>query len=405
MVVPTLLSDWLIAPVGENTFERDYWEKRPLIVQRENPGYYTALLSLADFDTILSNLSVYSPRVRVVGKDRETAGAHGPRGSIYDRANGTEALFARFRQGETIIVSSLHEEWPPLRELCRALAAKFSGAFQVNVYLTPARSRGLRPHYDTHDVFVLQIYGTKQWKLFDQAVHLPLGGQVHNGEFFNRDDPIEVVCLRPGDMIYIPRGWGHVADALDEMTLHLTVGAFPLNWALLVLKGVEDVLATDIRFRDSLPIGFATDEGVRSKAADCLSGLLDALRASLDAAALINFATAGAGLSRQPKLNGHLLDLAKLEQIDCYSHLKRRDGVVGVLCDSATTVGLTFHGKTVVFPGCFRDELRFLAQSEQLFQPSTLPGESTSDEKHLIARKLVEEGYLTVVSDSTGAQC
>jgi ribosomal protein L16 Arg81 hydroxylase len=385
--------DWLVAPAGWDAFEQHYWERRPLILQRDDPDYYSTLLSLADFDTILSNLSVYSPRVRLVGKDKGTVS---PQGGVYDRANGTEAMFARFRQGETIIVSSLHEEWPPLRELCRALAARVSGAFQVNVYLTPRRSRGLRPHYDTHDVFVLQIHGTKRWQLFDEAVHLPLGGQVHHGELFERNDPTQIVTLRPGDMIYIPRGWGHVADALDEMSLHLTVGAFPLNWALLVLKGVEEVLARDVRFRESLPPGFATDNDLRAKATGHLSGLLDSLRARLDAAALINSATAGAGLGRQPRLDGHLLDLARLDQIDGDSSFRRRDGVVGSLCDSGSSVGLTFHGKTVVFPGRFREELRFLSEAEQLFQPSSLPGESTRDEKHLIARKMVEEGYLTL---------
>ena len=388
--------EWLVAPVHWDTFGRHYWEKRPLVVQRDDPGYYATLLSLADFDTILSNLSVYSPRVRLVGNDRGTVPPHPAHGSVYGRANGTEALFARFRQGETIIVSSLHEEWPPLRELCRVLAAKFSGAFQVNVYLTPRQSRGLRPHYDTHDVFVLQIHGTKRWQIFDESIHLPLSGQVHNGEFLARNDPTQVVDLRPGDMIYLPRGWGHAADALDEMSLHLTVGAFPINWAPLVLKGVEEVLATDIRFRESLPIGFAMDEGLRAKATDCLSGLLDALRSQLDAAALIDYATAGAGLGRQPRLNGHLLDLARLEQIDRDSSLKRRDGVVGLLRDSGSSIGLTFHGKILVFPVRFRDELRFLTQSEELFDLSSLPGEGTSDEKILIVRKLVEEGYLTL---------
>jgi ribosomal protein L16 Arg81 hydroxylase len=166
---PAAKPDWLVAPIAWDTFERDYWEKRPLIVQRGDPDYYSNLLSLSDLDIILSNLSVYSSRVRLTGKPVKQAS----QANVYDRANGTEALFARFRQGETIIVNGLHEEWPPLRELCRTLAAKFSGAFQVNVYLTPGGSRGLRPHYDTHDVFVLQIHGTKQWQLFDQAVTNP----------------------------------------------------------------------------------------------------------------------------------------------------------------------------------------------------------------------------------------
>ena len=37
----------LVAPIGAETFFRDYWEKQPLVVPRGEPDYYAGLLPLA----------------------------------------------------------------------------------------------------------------------------------------------------------------------------------------------------------------------------------------------------------------------------------------------------------------------------------------------------------------------
>jgi ribosomal protein L16 Arg81 hydroxylase len=42
----------LIHPVDPATFEREYWEQKPLVVARNDPRYYHDLLSLADVDRI-----------------------------------------------------------------------------------------------------------------------------------------------------------------------------------------------------------------------------------------------------------------------------------------------------------------------------------------------------------------
>ena len=44
----------LIHPVDPATFEREYWEQKPLVVARNDPRYYHDLLSLADVDRILA---------------------------------------------------------------------------------------------------------------------------------------------------------------------------------------------------------------------------------------------------------------------------------------------------------------------------------------------------------------
>ena len=57
----------------------------------------------------------------------------------------------------------------------------------ANAYLTPPGSQGFAVHSDTHDVFVFQTAGSKQWE-----VHTP--------------DGVEQVLLEPGVSMYLPTG-------------------------------------------------------------------------------------------------------------------------------------------------------------------------------------------------------
>ena len=66
-------------------------------------------------------------------------------------------------------------------------------------------------HADTHDVFVFQTAGSKQWE-----VHTP--------------DGVEDVLLEPGLSMYLPTGTPHAARAQDTVSLHVTLGINQLTW-------------------------------------------------------------------------------------------------------------------------------------------------------------------------------
>lgn len=390
--MPTLKR--LVSPMETTDFLSQYWERKPLVVHRQDRQFYNDLFTLEDLDKILSLSSVHGPHVRLVqdGNLLETAGTH-PNGPL-QRANATEGLYAALRGGATIILDSLHEGWPSLRDLCRSLATEFSAAFQVNLYLTPAGSRGLRPHYDTHDVFVMQIHGSKHWQLFDEAVHLPLQGQYHNNEFADRDDADQEFDLKPGEMIYIPRGWGHVASTRDEMSVHLTLGAYPINWAMILLKAVEDILAERGEFRESVPVGIAEPSCDRDRAVQHLTSLVDSLRGHLDPETLIEDAIRAAALGRQPALEGHLLDLARAGDLTVRTRLRRRSNLDAELMQNGDSLELTFHGKVLQFPSHVRPDLEFMSKTGEAFDLAALPGPLDSGGRIVLGRRLLQEGYL-----------
>jgi hypothetical protein len=169
----------------------------------------------------------------------------------------------RFAEGATLVLQSLHRNHPPVVRFCRQLAADLGHATQANAYITPPGNRGFDPHHDTHDVFVLQIDGSKLWHVFAPAMPLPLPSQPSSDLAATElvpegAEPILSVELRPGDALYLPRGYVHSAETNDDRSIHLTVGILATT-QFDVLRDVLTLAADVEQFRDALPLGAAHD--------------------------------------------------------------------------------------------------------------------------------------------------
>src|SRR5437764_804485 len=135
-----------------------------------------------------------------------------------------------FRQGATIIFTHLHQRLPSLGRLCEGLGRRFASRMQTNIYLTPPSAQGFAPHWDTHDVFILQVAGTKRWSIYDTKVPLPLRGQ-HFDRTLHEPGPVSMEFdLGPGDVCYIPRGAIHSAVSSTDTSLHITTGLIAYTW-------------------------------------------------------------------------------------------------------------------------------------------------------------------------------
>ncbi len=138
-------------------------------------------------------------------------------------------MLEQFAAGATLVLQGLHRTWEPIASFTRQLVSDLGHPAQVNAYITPASSRGFDPHYDTHDVFVIQIAGAKHWMIHEPVHRHPLSDQPwtdHREAVADRarSEPRIEAVFEPGDVLYLPRGWIHSAVAQGGTSIHLTIG-------------------------------------------------------------------------------------------------------------------------------------------------------------------------------------
>src|SRR5262249_39408699 len=144
-----------------------------------------------------------------------------------------------------------------------SLAATFECSVNVNAYLTPARARAFPLHFDTHCVLILQIEGRKAWQV--HTPRFPLPTKSHKPPHSRLRDlpgaPIASVVLEPGDVLYVPRGFGHEASTEDAASLHLTVALHAFTLFDLIQESLN-VLGWDLpRLRQSIRRGARLEGG------------------------------------------------------------------------------------------------------------------------------------------------
>src|SRR6478752_8108956 len=252
-----------------HTFATEFWGRRPLLSPSSAlPRDFGDLLSPDKVDELIAERGVRAPFIRLAKEGDVLAGDcyTGPAGfgaEMPDQVDSAKVL-AEFAAGATIVRQGLHRLWPALIDFVRCMVDDIGHPGQANAYVTPPGARGFDPHYDVHDVFVLQAAGQKRWTVHEPVHEHPLPSQPwteHRDAIASRidDDPVIDTVLSAGDTLYLPRGWVHSARSLDTTSIHLTIGVSALTY-LDVVGAVVDTLAMDGEFRKSLPMGIDATE-------------------------------------------------------------------------------------------------------------------------------------------------
>ena len=259
--------DRLVA-VGRDQFAAEYWGQEPLLSPAADlPGGFFELFDANAIDELVSQRGLRTPFLRVA-KDGVTLGdkaftAPGGVGAGIGDQVSDDRLVRLFAEGSTIVLQALHRVWPPILEFCQRLAAELGHPVQANAYVTPPQNQGFSAHYDVHDVFVLQIEGQKQWRIHRPVLVSPLRDQPWNDRRADvgkraEEAPLMEPLLKPGDCLYLPRGYMHAATALGGVSTHLTLGIHVWTRFALAQQLVDQALRTlanDPVMRASLPLG------------------------------------------------------------------------------------------------------------------------------------------------------
>lgn len=388
----------LVAPLDVTTFLHDYWERKPLYVRRDDPGYYADLLTLDDVDRMLFLAGVHLDGIRVVVEGKETPvsqlSSHGKLGLT----NSLEALYDRYRGGSTIALNSLSDRVESLHRAAQTLGAEINARIQMNVYLTPGgNAQGFNPHYDTHDVFIAQVYGTKRWRLYDSPYALPLRETRYNKSESGPGDPAQEIVMGTGDLLYLPRGTVHAATSNDTASAHITVGVHPVLWSSVIAEAVQRLFTEDARFRGSLPVGFANDPQALPGVEETFRELAELIVRQLNPAELAVQSARQAVSISTPALRHHLTDLEQVSAVDATTRVYRRPDIRWSLTVDEQATELNFHNKSVRLPTFVAEEVRYVAESNGSgFTGETIPGDLDEPGRVLLVQTLLREGFLTL---------
>jgi cupin superfamily protein len=365
------------------------------------PSSFDDLFSLDATDELLSRRGLRTPFIRMAKNGKVIDS------SRYTRSGGVGAQVADqvaddrvlelFLDGHTIVLQGLHRLWPPLIDFAGALTTDLGHPVQVNAYITPSSSTGFSAHYDVHDVFVLQIAGEKRWRIHEPVHPDPLRNQPwtqHPTAVAGRaaEEPCIDAVLRPGDALYLPRGYLHAAEALGDVSIHLTFGVHPVT-RHAILETLADLVADDPALRSSLPLGIDT-----SRPADIepdVTATVEALIARLREVTPADVAPRLAARvvpGNRPGPIRPLAQAAALGRLGLDTRLGARPHLRHAVADDGDAIVVTLPDRRLRLPAATGQAVRVLLDGA-VRRVRDLPG-LDPDDALVLARRLVREGIV-----------
>ena len=243
----------------KNHFGKNYLHKPNFIENFEN------IMSLDILDEILSKTNIWNNHNFIMMLDQKKINYNDYSSLSLDTngqnyrpdVNKVQHLFSR---GASIILNDIQKHNLNLLKFADDLQKLTNGRCQGNLYFSMASRQAFGPHFDLHDVFAIHFEGEKVWNIYENIEKSPINHPVFklSGEERRKraGKLIEQVTLKPGDLLYIPRGQYHDALASQNGALHIAFGltyfksidAMTSLWQNMILN---EFMRSDIRVKSN----------------------------------------------------------------------------------------------------------------------------------------------------------
>jgi hypothetical protein len=234
----TYFSELLLGGLHISSFLSNNWEQRPLHVEND-PTHFDGLLTEADiYKVVEANPSFVASASRARFAQRGFDNASAVALKDIDR------LATYLSSGHTAVIDSFEMLWPPARYVVNAIENALKIETQANLYFTPANSTpAFRVHFDTQDIFVIQLCGRKRWDVFEPMTKLPTA--LHTPDQWDDYESLlrrwlkrkrkksqrkkkvgpTSYTLKVGHVLFIPRGHAHDVVSVSERdpSIHLSL--------------------------------------------------------------------------------------------------------------------------------------------------------------------------------------
>lgn len=250
----------ILHPITPAQFRAEYEGRQPLHIPAAEGSNKRALLSWDAFNGLLNQSNIWtSERLQLMRQDAAVPPEQycklkrTPEGHVWRPTPAKVEVF--LSAGASILANDVLTLHSPVTHAGVALGEALAAEVGASVFCSFRGGRAVATHYDVHEVFAIQTEGEKVWNLYEGRVVDPVGyppGMTQTD--FNKDCGrlVSTITMRPGDVLYMPRGFYHDTVTPDQPSLHVSFTVMPLT-GRSILSLLDAPALQDAVFRAWLP--------------------------------------------------------------------------------------------------------------------------------------------------------
>lgn len=252
----------LLHPVTEAAFFADYYDKKLLHIEG-GARKFENVMSWDILAGILNQTATWTSKSLMLVLDNDVVAERAYCEPVTNR-DGFDVLqpdakkvMALLHRGASLVANDIDSLTPVMSGAAAAIENRLSTKVQANLYCSWQQHQAFGSHFDTHDVIAVHVAGEKLWNIYETRMDNPIahpkfksfGQDWHDG---NRGAIAQQVLMRPGDLLYIPRGLYHDAMATSDGTIHIAFGVTHVI-GFDVVEMVKATIVDDVEFRRNMP--------------------------------------------------------------------------------------------------------------------------------------------------------
>lgn len=254
--------DELLHPITPAQFRAEYQDRKPLHIPASADGRKQDVLSWTVFNALLNQPALWTAENLKLMRDHLPVPteqyckvAQTPTGPVVRPWPKKVEMF--LATGASLVANDVLHMYAPVTEIGAMLGRTFAAAIGANIYCSFEGVRAFGTHFDYHDVFVIHTEGEKVWNLYENRADNPVDvapDTLESRRWFeqNRGPLMAEITMKPGDVLYLPRGWFHDALARDGASLHITFSVNPL-YGRIILSLLDNAAMQNSAFRAFFP--------------------------------------------------------------------------------------------------------------------------------------------------------
>lgn len=354
--------------ISSQHFFESYWGTLALHIKANQRSAFSPI-NISEIDSFLSSERLLYPYLKLVSKGSSVAfntyrnNSLGPNTSFIDKTK----LFKLMHNGYSLTINSLDKMLPGLIKFRENLSDELKNEVWINAYITPSNQQGFNKHEDDHDVFALQLEGTKVWRIYNDE-----GGESND------------IILNKGDLLYIPKGIPHSAATVNTSSTHLTFGIKFKTYSDLLKKLCKEIETKGLLDNRLNP---ARDELSQDELAEFTEKVVQTI-GDIDISILNEIIA-----NKEIRGNQGFYRWSKIERFNTDDTLVKRHDFEILFRENDQQLDLIFFDKIISFPLFLKPTFEDIRVKDS-FKLSDLSSPLDIDQTCKIIKRLLVEGLL-----------